>query len=92
MTPARSEKNRFDLSIDELLQLTSLAHLGFRKMMPNDRGIEMLRFCDEAHALQGTQAVERLERAIPEPRRPFDHADERQALIRNGWPPERKRA
>ncbi len=92
MTPVRSEKIRFDLSIDELLQLTSLAHLGFKEMMPNDSGIEMLRFCDEAHAQQGTQAVERLERAIPEPRRPFDHADNRQALIRNWWPPERKRA
>jgi hypothetical protein len=37
MTPARTEKIRVDLSIDELLQLTSLAHLGFKKMMPNDR-------------------------------------------------------
>jgi hypothetical protein len=27
-----------------LLHLTSLAHLGFKKMMPNDRGIEMHRF------------------------------------------------
>jgi hypothetical protein len=69
-----------------------LAHLGFKKMMPNDRGIEMLRFCDDAHALQGTRAVERLERAIPEPQRPVDHVDSRQALIRNWWPPERKRA
>ena len=61
-------------------------------MMPNDRGIEMLRFSDEVHALQGTDAVEQLERAIPEPYRPFDHAGNRQALIRSWWPPERKRA
>ena len=92
MTPPRDDKIRFELSMDELLHLTSLAHLGFKKMMPNDRGIEMLRFCDEAHALQGAQAVERLERAIPQPHRPFDHADSRQALIRDWWPPERKRA
>ena len=32
------------------LHLTSLAHLGFRKMMPNDRGIEMLRFSTRANA------------------------------------------
>lgn len=60
--------------------------------MPNDRGLEMLRFCDEAHALRGTKAVERLERAIPETRGPVDHGDSCQALIRNWWRPERKRA
>ena len=92
MTPPKDDKIRFDLSIDELLHLTSLAHLGFKKMMPNDRGIEMLRFCDEADALQGARAVERLERAIPEPHRPLEHAASRSALIRNWWPPERKRA
>jgi len=92
MTPPRDDKIHFALSIDELLQLTSLAHLGFKKMMPNDRGIEMLRFCDEAHALQGTRAVERLERAIPAPHRPVEHSASRSALIRNWWPAERKRA
>lgn len=76
-------KIRIDLSIGELTQLTSLAHLGFKKMMPNDRGIEMPRFDDENHALAGTWAVERLEQAVPEPLRPFDHADNRQALIRH---------
>lgn len=92
MTPPSDDKIHFTLSIDELLHLTSLAHLGFKKMMPNDRGIEMLRFCDEAHALQGTRAVERLERAIPAPHRPLEHSASRSALIRNWWPPERKRA
>ena len=92
MTLPRDDKIRFELSIDDLLHLTSFAHLGFKKMMPNDRGIEMLRFCDEAHALQGTRAVERLERAIPEQQRPLEHAAGRIALIRNWWPPERKRA
>ena len=57
---ARDDRFRIDLSVDELLHLTSLAHLGFKKMMPNDRGIEMHRICDEAHALQGTHVVERL--------------------------------
>jgi len=35
-------------------------------MMPNDRGIEMLRFDGEDHALAGAFAVERLEQAIPD--------------------------
>ena len=91
MRPA-DDKIRIDLSLGELLQLTSLAHLGFRKMMPNDRGIEMHRFEGEDHALAGAWAVERLEQAIPEQQRPFDHAANRQALIRHWWPPERKSA
>ena len=91
MAPADG-KIRIDLSIGELTQLTSLAHLGFKKMMPNDRGIEMPRFDDENHALAVAWAVERLEQAVPEPLRPFDHADNRQALIRHWWPLERKRA
>jgi hypothetical protein len=66
--------------------------MGFRKMMPNDRGIEMQRFDGEDHALAGTLAIERLEQAIPEPHRPFDHSASRQALIRHWWPLERKRA
>ena len=75
-----------------LLHLTSLAHLGFRKMMPNDRGIEMHRFGDEEQALEGAYAVERLERAIPGQHRPSEHSADRQALIRHWWPPERKTA
>jgi len=91
MTPA-ADKIRIDLSIGELRHLTSLAHIGFRKMMPNDRGIEMPRFDGEDHALAAAHAVERLEQAIPEQHRPLDHAANRQALIRHWWPPERKRA
>ena len=91
MTPA-ADKIRIDLSIGELMHLTSLAHLGFRKMMPNDRGIEMQRFDGEDHALAGTLALERLEQAIPEQHRPFDRPADRQALIRHWWPLERKRA
>jgi hypothetical protein len=92
MTPVKDDKIRVELTLGELKQLASLAHLGFKKMMPNDRGIEMLRFDGEDHAFEGAHAVERLERAIPDPQRPFEHADNRQALIRHWWPQERKRA
>jgi hypothetical protein len=92
MTPPRSDKIRVELSMSELQHLTSLAHLGFKKMMPNDRGIEMLRFGDEQHALDVTRAVERLERAIPEPHRNSEPSANRQVLIRNWWPMERKSA
>jgi hypothetical protein len=91
MTP-REDKIHIALSMGELLHLTSLAHLGFKKMMPNDRGIEMHRFRDEQHALEGTFALERLEWAIPEKHRPSQQSASRQALIRNWWPPERKTA
>ena len=91
MTPAQ-DRIRIDLSASELLHLTSLAHLGFKKMMPNDRDIEMHRFGGEQHALEVALAVERLEQAIPEKIRPFDLAAGRRALIRNWWPPERKSA
>src|ERR1700722_2518463 len=60
MTPS-DDKIRIAVSVGELLQLPSLAHLGFKKMMPNDRGIEMHRFSGEDHALDGAYAVERLE-------------------------------
>jgi hypothetical protein len=92
MTPPRDDKIHVALSMNELLHLTAMAHLGFKKMMPNDRGIEMHRFGDEQQALEVTFAVERLERAIPELNRPCEHSANRQALIRHWWPSERKRA
>ena len=88
----RDDKIRIDLSISELVHLTSLAHLGFRKMMPNDRGIEMHRFVGEQQALAGTSAVERLEQAIPETHRPAGYSATRQSLIQQWWPLERKSA
>jgi hypothetical protein len=91
MTPAE-DKIRIDLSLGELLHLSSLAHLGFKKMMPNDRDIELHRFGGEHHALEVTHAVERLEQALPENIRTFDLSANRRALIRNWWPPERKSA
>jgi hypothetical protein len=90
MTP-RDDKIHVALSMNELLHLTALAHLGFKKMMPNDRAIEMHRFSDEQHAREGAHAVERLERAIPEKHWPSQHSASRQALIRNWWPLERKK-
>ena len=91
MTP-RDDKIHVALSLNDLLHFTALAHLGFKKMMPNDRGIEMHRFSDEQQALAVTFAVERLERAIPEQHRPCERSANRQALIRHWWPSERKRA
>jgi hypothetical protein len=85
MTP-RDDKIHVALSMNELLHLTALAHLGFKKMMPNDRSIEILRFSGEEHALEGAHAVGRLEWAIPEPHRPSGHSASRQALIRHWWP------
>jgi hypothetical protein len=93
MTPAKTDKIRVDLSTSELLHLTSLAHLGFKRMMPNDRDIEMHRFGGEEQAVAGTYAVEKLEQAIPEKHRPSDHSAKRMALIRHWWRPvERKTA
>jgi hypothetical protein len=91
MTPPEG-RIRIYFSLGELLHLTSLGHLGFKKMMPNDRAIEMHRFDGEPHALAGSWAVEKLERAIPATHRPFEHAANRQALIRQWWPLERKSA
>jgi hypothetical protein len=91
MTPA-DDMIRVALSVGELLHVTSLAHLGFKKMMPNDRGIEMHRFGGEEHALEGTHAVARLEHAIPEKHRPSGHAANRLALIQHWWPMQRKSA
>jgi len=92
MSP-RPDKIRLELSLGELQDLASLAHFGFKKMMPNDRGIELARFGAEEHALSVARAVERLEFAIPEPHRPSGHAMTRVTMIRNWWRPlERKSA
>jgi hypothetical protein len=42
-----------DLSVNELLQLSWLAHLGFQHMMPNYRGFEVYRFSGEEDAAEG---------------------------------------
>jgi hypothetical protein len=61
-------------------------------MMPNDRGIELVRFGGEEHAATVARAVERLEQAIPAAQRPSGHSIARQTMIQHWWPMERKRA
>jgi hypothetical protein len=80
---------RVDFSLNELLQLSWLAHLGFQNMMPNYRGFEIHRFSGEEDALEGAIAVGRIESAIPANKRPFDELSvqlkSRQKLIRDWW-------
>jgi hypothetical protein len=82
-------KIRVDLSPTELLQLSWLAQLGFRHMMPNYRGFEVHRFSGEADAREGAVAISRIESAIPAKDRPF--ADlaaqlmDRQKMISHWW-------
>jgi hypothetical protein len=91
MSP-RPDRIRLELSIADLQDLASLAHLGFKKMMPNDRGIELIRFGNEEHALAVTRAVDRLEQAIPREQRPSGNSIARQTLIEHWWPLLRRRA
>jgi hypothetical protein len=86
------DRIRIDLSMNDLINLAELAHIGFKRMMPNDRAIEMVRFAGEDHAILVNRAVERLEQAIPAERRPSGHSATRQTMIRNWWPLERKSA
>jgi hypothetical protein len=91
MSP-RADRIRIELSVAELQDIASVAHLGFKKMMPNDRGIELVRFGGEDHALVVARAVERLELAIPADHRPSGHSAARRTMIQHWWPLERKRA
>jgi hypothetical protein len=83
-------KIRVDLSLNELLQLSWLAHLGFQNMMPNYRGFEVHRFSGEEDAQEGARAVNRIESAIPAKQRPFAdlmaQVKTRQKLIGDWWP------
>ncbi len=84
----RDGKIHVELSTDELLQLTWLAHLGFRYMMPNYRGFEIHRFSGEEDARKGARAVERLELSIPKgmgAADPIALSNSRLALIKNWW-------
>jgi hypothetical protein len=84
----RDGKIRVELSVDELLQLAWLAHLGFQHMMPNHRGFEIYRFTGEDDARSGTRAIERLEVSIPAKQGPADPialSNGRIALIENWW-------
>jgi hypothetical protein len=88
----REDRIRIDLPLEDLSHLAALAHLGFKRMMPNDRGIETARFGGEQQAWDVARAIERLELAIPDTHRPSGHSATRQGMIRHWWPLERKRA
>jgi hypothetical protein len=84
----REGKILVELSPNELLQLSWLAHLGFQHMMPNYRGFETHRFSGEDDARESAKAVERLEVSIPLTRRSVDPialSNGRLALIDNWW-------
>lgn len=82
-------KIRVDLSLNELLQLSWLAQLGFQRMMPNYRDFEIHRFSGEEDAKEAALAVSKIEAAIPVKERPFaDISGQigcRQALISSWW-------
>src|SRR3984885_11400584 len=83
-------KFRVDLSLNELLQLSWLAHLGFQNMMPNYRNFEIHRFSHGEDAQEAAKAVSRIECAIPSKMRPFADPSiqlkNRQQLICDWWP------
>jgi hypothetical protein len=82
-------KVRVDLSLNELLHLSWLAHLGFQRMMPNYRDFEIHRFSGEEDAKEGALAVSKIETAIPAKDRPFANLStqlkSRQTLISDWW-------
>jgi hypothetical protein len=82
-------KIRADFSVNELLQLSWLAHLGFQHMMPNYRGFEIHRFSGEENAWEGAKAVAKVEAVIPAKDRPFADLSvqvrSRQKLICDWW-------
>ena len=82
-------KIRLDLSLNELLQLSWLAHHGFQHMMPNYRSFEVFRFSGAEEAEEGAKAVSKIECAVPAKDRPFADLTvqfkKRQKLIRDWW-------
>jgi len=84
-------KIRIDFALNELLQLSWLAHLGFQHMMPNYRGFEIHRFSGEEEASEGAKAVSKVEAFIPAKERPFSdlsvQVKNRQKLICAWWQP-----
>jgi hypothetical protein len=80
---------RLDLSLNQLLQLAWLAHLGFQHMMPNYRGFEIHRFSGEGDAREATCAVSKLENAIPPPHVQvsdrFAQSKDHERLISDWW-------
>ena len=88
-------KIRTDLSLNEILQLSWLARLGFQHMMPNYRGFEIHRFSGEEDAWEAAKAVAKIEATIPTEERPFADLSvqykSRQKLIWDWWQAEPNR-
>jgi hypothetical protein len=87
-------KIRIDLSAVELLQIGSLANLGFQYMMPNVRLIEARRFDGSDDALEASRSICKIEAAIPKKYRPdlILQVESRERLIENWWQPIIRRA
>jgi hypothetical protein len=83
------DKIRLDFSAAELMQLGSLAHLGFQHTMPNYRDLEVHRFTGEENAIEGNRIIERLEKAVLARQQVsaaiLARSPGRQHLIRDWW-------
>jgi hypothetical protein len=87
-------KIRIDFSTAELLQVGSLANLGFQYMMPNMRIIDARRFSGSDDALEASRSISRVEAAIPKKYRPdlILQVASRESLIEDWWQPIIRRA
>ena len=87
-------KIRIDLSAAELLQLGSLANLGFQYMMPNMRLIDARRFAGSDDALEASRSISKVEAAIPKKYRPdlILQVENRERLVEDWWQPIIRRA
>ena len=80
---------RIELTVEELLQMSWLSHLGFQYMMPNYRGFDLYRFNGAEDAKAGARAVALLECALPRSQRPFaditQQLQARDKMISDWW-------
>lgn len=85
---------RIDLSATELLQLGSLANLGFQYMMPNMHLVDPRRFSGTEDALEASRSISKIEAAIPKTYRPdlLVQVASRESLIEDWWQPRIRRA
>jgi hypothetical protein len=91
-TDPRESEIRVDLPLKELMNIRWLAHFGFENMVGNQDG--PFTFKDEKDAEEATHAIERLEFYIPKERRdpsdPYALSFNRQTMIWNRWPSEKR--